>query len=290
MYEQDKMLVQYMNDIKHYPLLTAAREQELAKIIHGKDASVKDKQDAKQELIVSNLRLVVKIAIETYNKVCGLEDMSVSLMDLVQAGNLGLMRSADLFLADHKDRFVTYAYLTIKRRMTKAIKESRFIHLPANYFKYMYDMGEIENKHGETNDKELAKKLDIMVDTLALVKKNRGYTISIEGMDDLLERYESGDTPLIDVIRKRDVKSYVFEKMKELKPRHRQVLFYKFFSNSNMTHADIAKKIGITREAVRMIESAAIHKIRAKITEENMMSRAVNKSKKGGKNDNAKGK
>jgi RNA polymerase sigma factor (sigma-70 family) len=290
MYEQDKMLAQYMNDIRHYPLLTAEREQELAKIVHGENESVKNKQDAKQELIVSNLRLVVKIAIEIYNKVRGLGDMSMSLMDLVQAGNLGLMRSADLFLADHKDRFATYAYLTIKRRMIRAIKKSRFIHLPLNYFKYIHDIGEIENKHGETNDKELAKKLDIMVDTLSVVKRNRAPTISIEGMDDLLERYESGDTPLVDVVHKRDVKIYVFEKMKELKPRHRQVLFYKFFSNNNMTNTDIAKKIGITREAVRVIESVAIHKIRTKITEENMMSKIGNKNKKGGKNDNAKDK
>lgn len=287
MYERDQMLMQYMRDIKQYPLITPEREQELANTIHDKKATPEDRQKAKQELILSNLRIVLKIALETYNRMRSYNDTNISLMDLVQAGNIGLMRAVDLFLSGKDNKFVTYAHLSIQRKIMVTVKESRFIRLPPNYFKYMRDIDEIEKKHGEMNDKDLAKKLDIMIETLRIIKRNRFTKVAVEDLEDFLSAHESGDIPLLETLNKNSVKNYVFEKMKELKPRHRQVLFYRFFSNSNMTLEDVGNKLGITREAVRRIEAAAMHKIRIKIGEEKMFGKVgmnkMNKKTKGGK-------
>jgi len=280
MKETDEMFVRYIRDIKAYPLITPIREQQLSDIIHSDSASKQAKLNAKNELVLGNLRLVVKIAGDIFNRLHSLPDMNMSLMDLIQAGNLGLLRAADLFLSSAGTKFVTYAHLTIERKIMRAIKESRFIRLPPDHFRYLHqiELMEDENKGGLT-DSEMAEKLNIQTKTLKLIKRNRYSKVSVEDLSELLDRFDTEETPFDDIIGRQHMREYVFLKIKELKPRHREVLLYMFFSNKPMTLKDVGQKIGVTREAVRLIIAKAIHILKRKIEEDLMMKR-MTKNKK----------
>lgn len=284
MWENNDMLARYLKDISYYPLITPDREKELARIIHGKSSTDEAKYAARQELVLGNLRLVVPIALKLYQKISGLEDMNLSLMDLIQAGNIGIMRAADLFLAEKGNKFSTYAHLSAERKMVKLVKESRLIRIPQNYFKHMHDIDVIKEKYGDLDDKSLAKKLHIMEETLKVVKDGRFSRVNTEDINVLMERVDSKDSPLAEVLNHQNRRSYVFEKLKELNPRQQQVLFYMYFSNREMTYEAIAQKIGVTRERVRQILEKALYRIRKKIEEDTFHKRLkLVKTNKGGK-------
>jgi len=279
------MLTKYLKDISCYSLITPEREKELARIIQGKSSTDEAKYAARQELILGNLRLVIPIALKLFQKISRLEDMNLSLMDLIQAGNIGIMRAADLFLAEKGNKFSTYAHLSAERKMIKLVKDSRLIRIPPNYFKHMHDIDVLKEKHGELNDKVMAKKLHITEETLKSVKDSRSPRVNVEDINVLFNKIiDSNNSPLSEILHHQNRRSYVFEMIKELKPRQQQVLFYMYFGNREMTYESIAKKIGVTRERIRQILEKSLFKLRKKIEEDaSRKSLKLMKTNKGGK-------
>lgn len=270
LYEQDLTLKQYLNDVGKHPLLTAVEEKELSQVIHDSNKDEAVRKAAKDRLVVSNLKLVVKCALDYHQKIKRMSGMHLGVMDLIQAGNIGLMRAADLYKADRNVRFSSYAYYGIKRRMVTEVKESRFVRVPVDHFKHMAHLTSLEQKYGDSlTDEIIMEELHINEKILVLIKKNRGTTLSLDGLEEEVEHVipiEPEDVELTSV--RKEIKNYLFEKMKELNPRYRNVLFMKYFGNEEMTLQMIADKIGLTRERVRQILYKALRVLREKIEEE----------------------
>ena len=277
MQDQDAMLARYMQDISVYPRIKPPREKELADIIQKGD-DPHEVAKAKDELVLSNLKLVVKFAIGYYPKVQGMNDANLSLMDLINEGNIGLMRAADLFKSSVGTNFSTYAYLSIQRRVKMAIKQGRFMRLPLNHFKYIVKLKALEDEYEglkiELTDEIILKKLAISAELLELVRKNRACKLSLEGIEEAL----GGDKPCIENAddalpadedaSQRELRDYLYEKMKELKPNERDVLFMRFFGNQEMTLEEIGQRQGLTKERIRQILGKGLKSLKIKIQEE----------------------
>ena len=266
--EQNEILERYMRDIQEYPLITAEREQELSKIIHNKKTTVSEKALAREEMILGNLRIVVKIAREIHQRTEGFTDKNVTMMDLIQVGNIGLMKAATGFMPNKGKKFSSYVYKGIERRMMKAIKDSRFIRIPVGYYKRIFDINKLNEEYGEMSDIDIASNLNVTKKTVQSVKLNRQCKVPIEDIEDLVERIDSHEEAIPDVLGRKELKNYIYEKIKELNPRHRKVLFYKFFSNQEMTLEKIGKKLGVSRERVRIILDQSMDNLKKKINDE----------------------
>lgn len=155
-----KMYEIYFNQIQKYPLLDAAKEKELALQIAGGDRT------AVKKLINSNLRLVVSVA----NKFRS--SYKVSVMDLIQEGNLGLMAAAEKFSSDFKTRFSTYAYPWILQYMLRYLhNKTSMISIPQRKEEVLRRLSNMQNANscltaGSSGKKELAQSLGITVDEL----------------------------------------------------------------------------------------------------------------------------
>ncbi len=272
MHTNDLMFQRYMDDIQRYPLITAEKEKELANIIQTSD-DPKKVTVAKEELVVANLKLVVKYALDYYSRLKNVDDVNVSLMDLINEGNIGLMRAAELFQSKKNVRFSTYAYSSIQRQVKRACKQSRFIHLPMDHFKYSAELKNLEEKYEKDGkkltDEIIIHELKITSNMLALVRANRIPTISFEGLEEFLEGEKDENMLSADEgISQKELKNYLFEKMKELNPLERDILYLKFFSNCEMTLQDIGRREGVSRERVRQLLPKALKNLHYKIKEE----------------------
>ena len=278
--EENHSLQRYLNDIKHYPLLTADQEKECSDIIQNSDDE-KAKQKAMDRLVLGNLRLVVKFALGYHKKVCAMEDVNLSLMDIIEEGNIGLMHAAELFNpskfkgVDGGDiRFSTYAYLSIQRRCKIAVKKSHFVRLPVNYFKLFHRMESLEEEYRDKlTDEILLRELNITASTLEGLKKNKSSKVSVEDFNYLLERsgFDSGKRADLSLSNK-ELREYLLKKIKELTPRHRDVLYTKFFTNdSEITLQKIGDKRGVSKENIRQILLRALKILRKKIKEDQLM-------------------
>jgi len=216
------------------------------------------------------------------------EDVNLSLMDLVQAGNLGLMRAAELFNPQKFDvRFCTYSYISIRRKIQIAIKESHFIHLPLNHFKYHARMTVLKANEEKMSDEEIQASLGITDEVFKRVKDNYNSKISVEDFDFLLEHMDNGkdiSSGVENQVSNKEVKDYLYEKLKELKPKEREVIFHRYFGGEGMTLEKTGKAMNLTRERIRQIEFRTLRRLRKKISEDRMYAELkTRKMKQGGK-------
>jgi len=279
MLKNDYMLERYVRDIGAYPLLSAKREKELANIIHSPSSTKKAKARAKNELVLGNLRIVVKIALNMYKKVAIFSDVNFSVMDLIQAGNIGIMDAADFFLSEKKCKFVTYAYKIIERRMMLAVKESRFIRLPVNQYKRMHEIDELKEKYKGISDITIAHKLNILESTIEGIKRNRYGRVSDKDVEKILENINAKEIAPDEALSNKQLGNYLFEKAKGLSPRQRDAILYRYFSNKEMRLEDVGIKMGITKERVRQILIRALRTLRFRINKETI-KRRKNENKK----------
>ena len=289
-FEQDPMLRKYMDDIGMHPLLTAEEEKSLAQISHNSNEDEATRKAARDKLIFCNLRLVVKCALDLYYKVNKMDDANLGLMDLIQYGNIGLVRAAELFSPEKNVRFGTYAYSGIQRRMARMVKESRFIRLPINHFKYIAQLKSLEYEMGDDlTDEIIMEKIGIDQNMLDLVKRNRGSTLSLDELEESTEQILSVEqSELESDCNHKETKNYLFEKMKELSSRDRNILFMKYFGNEEVTLEIIGNKMGLTRERVRQILGKSLKKLRKIIEKERdvdsiMAVEIIEEMKKGNK-------
>ena len=219
---------QYLKEIGKYPLLTAKQEQELAK-----KSKENDKYAAKK-LAEHNLRLVVSIAKKYVGR-------GLNFLDLIQEGNLGLLKAVERFDVDKGYRFSTYATWWIRQAITRGISDSsRTIRLPVHisekvnkYKKFVRDYE--DNYEHKPSDEEIMAYLDVSIENLKEIKKASDDKVSLEtpiGEDDdsQLGDFISDEDAInpIEVLEENDLKERMKEVVDSLSAREQLVLYLRF--------------------------------------------------------------
>jgi RNA polymerase nonessential primary-like sigma factor len=254
----------YLNEIGFSPLLTPEEEVHYGRLAQKGDPA------GRQRMIESNLRLVVKIARRYLNR-------GLSLLDLIEEGNLGLIRAVEKFDPERGFRFSTYATWWIRQTIERALmNQTRTIRLPIHVVKelnvYLRAARELTQKlDHEATAEEIADFLDKPVGT---VKRMLGLNERVSSVD-----YPMGaesDKPLIDTIADEnedgpesnlvddDVKQHVDEWLVELSDKQREVVLRRFGLRGHeaATLEEVGEEIGLTRERVRQIQVEALKKLR----------------------------
>jgi len=275
----DLLFERYMKDIDGYPLIDAGKEIELSKIIMESKDETK-KRIAVNNLILGNLKLVVSCAIHINKMSLNMNDTNMSLMDMIQAGNIGLMKAAELFDFKKQIKFSSYAHLSIIRQIKRAIKESKFIRIPPNHYKIMYDMDEIYLKNDKIDNADMAKKLKIDVDTIKIIKRNKRMTkTSLEALgpiiDQVIDNDELENIDLNENIERRDIRNYLNDSINKLSPIFRDLLKMRFFGNEEVTLKQISSKYGVTRENIRQYLIRAVRNLKGIIDNDSEQEKAI---------------
>lgn len=258
----------YLREIGRVELLSGEDEMRLAKAIEKGDLS------AKQKLAEANLRLVVSIA----KKYVG-RSHNLSLLDLIQEGNIGLFRAVEKFDYKKGFKFSTYATWWIRQAITRALADqSRTIRIPVHMVetinKYTQITRRLVQELGrEPLPEEIAAEMNIEVDKIRHIQKISQETVSLEtsvgDSDDdsvLGDFIEDTETVMPHQMASRKLlKSHVGEVLNELSPREQKILKIRFGLDDGVTHTleEVGKEFGVTRERIRQIEAKALDKIRA---------------------------
>lgn len=258
----------YLREIGQYPLIRAEEEAELAKRIEKGDEA------ARQKLMLSNLRLVVSIA----KKYVG-RSPNLTLLDLIQEGNIGLSRAVEKFDYKKGYKFSTYATWWIKQAITRALADqARTIRIPVHMIetinKYQQVVRRLTQDLGrEPLPEEVAAEMGVKVEKIRHIMKISQDVVSLEapvGSDDdegsLLADFiadEETVTPET-VAGRRILKDHLQEIISELSPREQKILEMRFGLKDGVTHTleEVGKIFGVTRERIRQIEAKALEKIR----------------------------
>ncbi|MBI2063308.1 MAG: sigma-70 family RNA polymerase sigma factor [Candidatus Yanofskybacteria bacterium] len=258
----------YLREIGQYPLLRGEEEAELAKKIEKGDES------ARQKLMLSNLRLVVSIA----KKYVG-RSANLTMLDLIQEGNIGLSRAVEKFDYKRGYKFSTYATWWIRQAITRALADqARTIRIPVHMIetinKYQQVVRRLVQDLGrEPLPEEVAAEMGVEVDKIHHIMKISQDTVSLEvpvGNDDdegsLLADFiadEETATPET-MAGRRILRDHLQEIISELSSREQKILEMRFGLRDGVTHTleEVGKVFGVTRERIRQIEAKALDKIR----------------------------
>ncbi|MCM8801429.1 MAG: sigma-70 family RNA polymerase sigma factor [Candidatus Omnitrophica bacterium] len=263
----------YLKEIKNIPLLTPKEEIALSKRVRKGD------EQARKKMIRANLRLVINIAKRYMH-------LGIPLLDLIEEGNIGLMKAVDKFNPNKGYRFSTYAAWWIKQAITRAISEqSKMIRVPV----YMNELIAKWKKTKEhltqklkriPTDQEIIKKMRITKDKVEQVNFWLSSTISSletpvgeEGESQVMDLVEdetavSPDTKIEQMFDKERVEQLLSQDI--VTSREREVLDMRFGLTDGRQHtlAEVAKKINVSRERVRQIEEEALKKLRKFVFEQ----------------------
>lgn len=257
----------YLREIGRVQLLSGEEEIKLAK------ANEKGDLIAKQRLTEANLRLVVSIA----KKYVG-RSHNLSLLDLIQEGNIGLFRAVEKFDYRKGFKFSTYATWWIRQAITRALADqSRTIRIPVHMVetinKYTQITRRLVQELGrEPLPEEIAAEMNLEVDKIRHIQKISQETVSLEtsvgDSDDdsvLGDFIEDTETVMPHQVASRKLlKNHVGEVLEELTPREQKILKIRFGLEDGVTHTleEVGKEFGVTRERIRQIEAKALEKIR----------------------------
>ncbi|KKQ46300.1 MAG: RNA polymerase sigma factor [Candidatus Moranbacteria bacterium GW2011_GWC2_37_8] len=257
----------YLREIGRVPLLKSEEEVRLAKATEKGDLA------AKQKLTEANLRLVVSIA----KKYVG-RSHNLSLLDLIQEGNIGLFRAVEKFDYRKGFKFSTYATWWIRQAITRALADqSRTIRIPVHMVetinKYTQITRRLVQELGrEPLPEEIAAEMNLEVDKIRHIQKISQETVSLEtsvgDSDDdsvLGDFIEDTETVMPHQVASRKLlKNHVGEVLRELTPREQKILKIRFGLEDGVTHTleEVGKEFGVTRERIRQIEAKALEKIR----------------------------
>ncbi|MFQ6117883.1 MAG: RNA polymerase sigma factor RpoD/SigA [Candidatus Bipolaricaulia bacterium] len=254
----------YLQEIGKVPLLTREEEVELAKRIQQGD------EKAREKMALANLRLVVSIA-KRY------KGLGLPLLDLIQEGNIGLMKAVEKFDWTKGYKFSTYATWWIRQAISRALADkSRTIRIPAHIIEAIRKLYKLEEEYVQEHGvppslEELAGKLDLPLEEVERVKKASQYTSSLErpvGEDgDALEDFisnEEASSPVREAFTALQ-KEELLRALARLDYRERRILElrYGLYDNRTRTLEDVGKEFNISRERVRQIEKEALEKLRA---------------------------
>ena len=257
-------LDKYLSDISREVLITAEDEVRLAQKIRDGD------QRALDELVRANLRFVVSVSKQYQNQ-------GLTLPDLINEGNLGLIKAAKRFDETRGFKFISYAVWWIRQSILQALAEqSRIVRLPLNKIgsinkiNKMYAFLEQENERPPSAE-EIAKKLDMTVNDVKESMKNSGRHVSmdaplIEGEDsNLYDVLNSGESPNPDrKLLHESLRIEINRALETLTPREADVvkLYFGLGEHQPMTLEEIGETFDLTRERVRQIKEKAIRRLR----------------------------
>jgi RNA polymerase primary sigma factor len=258
----------YLREIGQYPLLTAAEERNLAQRIEAGD------NEARMLLMRANLRLVVSIA----KKYVG-RSPDLTLLDLIQEGNLGLHKAVDKFDWKKGYKFSTYATWWIRQAITRALADqSRTIRIPVHMVETIAKYKQVSRGHAPERGRgpkpeEIAVEMGVEVDKIYQIEKINQDTLSLEnpiGSDDD-DRSTLGDFIADDKIpspvqesSERILTEQVRDILDDLSPKERKILEMRHGLLDGVYHTleEVGKEFGVTRERIRQIEAKALEKIR----------------------------
>ncbi len=256
-------LDKYLQEIGREELISPSEEGELAQRIKQGDQKALDK------LTRANLRFVVSVAKQYQNQ-------GLSLPDLIDEGNLGLIRAAQKFDETRGFKFISYAVWWIRQSILQALAEqSRIVRLPLNQVgslnKITKEMARFEQENERRpSTEELAERLDMAVDKVSDTIQVSGRHISVdapfvEGEDNsLLDVLTNDDSPLADSdLNKESLSKEVDRALRQLYDREREILKMFFgIGCQEMTLEEIGAKFDLTRERVRQIKEKAIRRLK----------------------------
>ncbi len=260
----DGSLDRYLDEIGQYPLLDREEEARLAKRIRNGD------QDAVDTLVRSNLRFVVSVA-RKYN------NQGVPLADLVNEGNLGLIRAAHRFDGSKGIKFITYAVWWIRQALLQALADqSRVVRVPVNRAGALHKIGRrraaiLQEQGREPTAEELAEELDMSEEevekTLTLAQSHLSLEAPVApGEDNRLLDYlpdQFSRAPDEDTFEKALTET-INATLSTLKEREATVLrlYYGLDGDEPKTLEDIGRELNVTRERVRQIKEKALDRLR----------------------------
>ena len=256
-------LDKYLQEIGRKDLITVDEEVELAQKIKQGDQAALDK------LVSANLRFVVSVAKQYQNQ-------GLSLPDLIDEGNLGLIKAAQKFDETRGFKFISYAVWWIRQSILQALAEqSRIVRLPLNQVGSLNKIGKALQRFEQENERrpspmELAEQLDVPVEKIADTMKVSGRHVSVDapfvdGEDNsLLDVLPNEDSPMADSsLNQESLSKEVNRALEQLNPRERDILKMFFgIGCQEMTREESGAKFDLTRERVRQIKEKAIRRLK----------------------------
>lgn len=268
------LIKQYLDEIGQIPLLSEDKTKELFKI-YSSETDKEKKTKIRNEIANANLRLVVSIA-KKYSK------SNYPILDMIQNGNIGLMKAIEKYDYKTGNTFGTYATWWINQSINRAIcDQGRIIRLPvyvnvllkrisANHNKLIYELGR------EPTDEELASSVGISLDKFYTISVFYGDVLSLDvpinkNDDSSMEiNIEDNNSNIEEKMFDKYLKLAISESLNGLDPRKKKILEYRFGIglDHNYTLSEVSKMLGISRERVRQIEKEALRNIKSDIKKE----------------------
>ncbi|MBQ6651858.1 MAG: RNA polymerase sigma factor RpoD/SigA [Prevotella sp.] len=259
----NESLDKYLQEIAQEELLSPEEEAELARRIKKGD------REALEKLTKANLRFVVSVAKQYQHQ-------GLSLPDLINEGNLGLIRAAEKFDETRGFKFISYAVWWIRQSIIQAIAEQgRIVKLPLNQVGSVNKINRESRKFEQEHERrpsvnEIAERTDIPEEKVADAIKTSGKSISVdaplgEGEDSLLDVLPNNDSPMADSeLVMESLREEIARTLNILNERERFVIerFYGI-NQQEMTYEEIGNLCGLSRERVRQIKEKAIRKLRS---------------------------
>ena len=260
----DDPVRQYLKEIGRIPLLDGERERELAERMMNGD------EDAKGILVESNLRLVVSIAKKYLGR-------GMYFLDLIQEGNLGLMKAVEKFDYTKGYKFSTYATWWIRQAITRAIADqARTIRIPVHMVETIhkvtkYSRQMLQELGREPTAEEIGEKIGLSADRVREILKISQDPVSLEtpiGEEEdshLGDFIPDDDTPApADAAASTILREVIERELHTLTPREEHVIKLRFglYDGRNRTLEEVGKEFDITRERIRQIEAKALRKLR----------------------------
>src|SRR5438067_5345921 len=260
----DDSVKQYLKEIGSYSLLTAEQELQLAERVSRGDLR------ARQQLIEANLRLVVSVA-KRYSS------QGLPLLDMIQEGNIGLMRAAQKFDYRRGFRFSTYATWWIRQSISRAIAEhSRTIHIPVHVVEFIYKIKRIarriyQEQGIEALPEQIAAEVGLPKERIVELLSVSEQPVSLDApvADD--EQYHLADaledtsmTPTVDEVSQKVLRDSIEQAMTILNPRERTIIEMRYGLQDGHHHTldEVSAQFKLTRERIRQIEVKALRKLR----------------------------
>lgn len=260
----DDSVRMYLREIGKIPLLTSKEEILLAKRIQ------QDDEVAKKRLAEANLRLVVSIAKKYIGR-------GLSLLDLIQEGNTGLLRAVEKFDYRKGFKFSTYATWWIRQAITRAIADqARTIRIPVHMVETINRLIRVQRQlvqdlGREPLPEEIAAEMEMEVDKVEQILKINQDTVSLEApvgeeedsrLGDFLEDKDSmspEESAIYELLR-----NHIGEFLQYLNPREQKIIKMRFGLDDGRTHTleEVGKEFGVTRERIRQIEAKALKKLK----------------------------